>query len=69
MLPDDFFIHPVAFRVHHHCLDPFLSRGGGQDYRLFFSYEVLIGELRLEFNKLGLTTILALVIISVKGMF
>lgn len=34
----------------------------------FFSYEVLIGELRLKFNKLGLTTILALVIISVKGI-
>ena len=34
----------------------------------FFSYEVLIGELRVELNRLGLTTILALMIIIVKGM-
>jgi UDP-GlcNAc:undecaprenyl-phosphate GlcNAc-1-phosphate transferase len=34
----------------------------------FFSYEVLIGELRVKLNRLGLTTILALVVISVKGM-
>lgn len=34
----------------------------------FFSYEVLIGELRVDLNRLGLTTILALVVISVRGI-
>jgi UDP-GlcNAc:undecaprenyl-phosphate GlcNAc-1-phosphate transferase len=34
----------------------------------FFSYEILIGELRVKLNRLVLTTILALMIISVKGM-
>jgi UDP-GlcNAc:undecaprenyl-phosphate GlcNAc-1-phosphate transferase len=34
----------------------------------FFSYEVLIGELRVKLNRLVLTTILALMIISVKAM-
>jgi len=34
----------------------------------FFSYEVLIGELRVKLNRLGLITILALLVISVRGI-
>jgi len=34
----------------------------------FFSYEILIGELRVNLNKLGAATMLALVIISVRGI-
>jgi len=35
---------------------------------LFFTYEVLIGELRGKLSRLGLTTIAALVIIAVRGI-
>jgi len=35
---------------------------------LFFTYEVLIGELRGKLSRLGFTTIAALVIIAVRGM-
>jgi len=35
---------------------------------LFFTYEVLIGELRGKLSRLGLTTIVALVIIAVRGI-
>jgi UDP-GlcNAc:undecaprenyl-phosphate GlcNAc-1-phosphate transferase len=35
---------------------------------LFFSYEVLLGEIRTEFNKLRWATVLALVVIGVRGI-
>jgi UDP-GlcNAc:undecaprenyl-phosphate GlcNAc-1-phosphate transferase len=36
---------------------------------LFFTYEVLIGELRGKLSRLGLTTIAALVIVAIRGVF
>jgi UDP-GlcNAc:undecaprenyl-phosphate GlcNAc-1-phosphate transferase len=36
---------------------------------LFFTYEVLIGELRGKLSRLGVTTIAALVIIAIRGVF
>ena len=35
---------------------------------LLLSYEVLIGELRRKLNRLGLTTIPALLVMSVRGL-
>ena len=34
----------------------------------FFSYEILIGELRVDLNRLGAVTMLALVVMSVRGI-
>ena len=35
---------------------------------LFFSYEVLIGELRGKYKRLSLTTVTALSILTVRGL-
>ncbi|MDY6850823.1 MAG: MraY family glycosyltransferase [Thermodesulfobacteriota bacterium] len=69
--PMDFLILFIALVVPNLPHEPVqnINMGliAGKIIVLFFGYEVLIGELRGELNRLGLATIAALAVLSVKG--